>query len=450
MRFKFRFIIINRLLWLFLSLIALFFIMTLGILWFFKIDVTAQGSGVVKCRNWIDIKPQISGIIHEMRVEEGKWVEPGDLLFALDDREQKLNAAAAELDIEELKISISKIKSRLIQAKSTITEEIDAAGANLRAAAAKRRIITKGPKPEEIALARTRIKRFEIQFEKAKRDYKKKKRAFSKNLISQQELDIIAHRKELAEVDLEMTNLELKLLLNKYDIDQAVIALAEEDRYRAIFNNTLARENELDILRNELKSAKKSMVQKEKELALLQEHVTQTRIEAPVEGYVLTHDTEHLAGKAVVKGEVVLRIGDSRDYVIDCRISENDFPLIAFGQEAKVQIKPFPRGEYKLFKAKVIQVGADINSTGSGNILNSMAGAYGMGGNPGSSKGGFFPVILDLEKPYVIHIYDDLYEIKPGFSAEVEIVIRKERMLSFLLRRILRIKGRLTPDNIHL
>jgi len=31
-----------------------------------------------------------------------------------------------------------------------------------------------------------------------------------------------------------------------------------------------------------------------------------TRTEAPVEGYVLTHDTEHLAGKAVVKGRVVI------------------------------------------------------------------------------------------------------------------------------------------------
>ena len=79
-----------------------------------------------------------------------------------------------------------------------------------------------------------------------------------------------------------------------------------------------------------------------------------------------------------------------------------------------------------------------------------MAGAYGLTGNPGSLKGGFFPVILDLEKPYIIHIYDDLYEIKPGFSAEVEIVTRKERMVTFLLRRILRIKGRLTPDNINL
>lgn len=424
--------------------------MTMGILWLFKIDVTAHGSGVVKCRRWIDIKPQISGILHEMRVKEGQWVELGDLLFTLEDREQKLNAAAAELDIEELKISIAKIKSRLNQAIVTIAEEIDAAGANLRAAGANCRIVTKGPKPEEITLARTRIRRFKIQLEKAKRDYKKKKRAFSKKLISQQELDIIAHRKELAEVDLEMTNTELKLLLNKYDVDQIAMALAEEDRYRAIFNKTLARENELDILRNELISAKKSMVQKEKKLALLKEHVTLTRIEAPVEGYVLTHDTEHLAGKAVVKGEVVLRIGDSREYIIDCRISENDFPLIALGQEAKVQIKPFPRGEYKLFKAKVVQVGADIDGTGSQGIPNSMAGAYGLTGNPGSSKGGFFPVILDLEKPYMIHIYDDLYEVKPGFSAEVEIITRKERMMTFLLRRILRIKGKLTPDNIHL
>ncbi|MEE8399027.1 MAG: HlyD family secretion protein, partial [Desulfobacterales bacterium] len=202
--------------------------------------------------------------------------------------------------------------------------------------------------------------------------------------------------------------------------------------------------------RKDLEGAVKSLEKEEKRLAVLQEHVMLTRIKASIDGFVLSHDTEHLVGKAVVEGEVVLRLGDSREFIIDCLISEKDVPLIVPGQKAKVQITPFPRGEYRLFGARVARVGAEINGTGRNGTSRAAVSNH---GGPGSLTGpseGLFPVILSLDKPYTVYIYGDQYQIKPGFSAEVEIITRKERILHFVLRRVLRIKGKLVPENLHL
>ena len=255
---------------------------------------------------------------------------------------------------------------------------------------------------------------------------------------------------KIAESDLRLTKDELNLLHNKYDVNQIAATKADVNRCEAILKRTLARRNELEILRKDLESAVKVLVKEEKQLAVLKEHLKLTRIRAPMDGYVLTHDTEHMVGQALEEGAVVLRLGDRREYIIDCKISEKDFPLIRIGQEAKIQIKPFPKGEYKLFKGEVIRVGADINESDLPAEIGMMDKLSALTGNQLPSNEGYFPVILRLEKPYSIALFGKIYEIRPGFSAEAEIITHKEKIATFLLRRVLRIKGKLTTDKIHL
>lgn len=450
MRFKFGFVVIDRLLHLFLWLMLLFAVMVFAVLWFFEIDLTAHGTGLVKCETWVDVKPQVSGIIREMKVKEGQWVSKGDVLFVFEDRERKLEVDGTALRIAELKIAIAKSRNRLELAEEKISGEIDETRASLDAAKAQYRIIRKGPKPEELELARTRVSRYEIQAEKAARDSDQRQRAYSLKLISKQDMENAVHHERLAEADLKMIRGELNLLKNRYDADQIAVAKAEVDRCQAIYAKTLARKKERGILRKDLEGAAKSLEKEEKRLAVLQEHVMLTRINASIDGYVLSHDTEHLVGEAVVEGEVVLRLGDSRQFIIDCRVSEKDVPLIVPGQKAKVQIKPFPRGEYRLFSATVARVGASINRTGPGGRSNAGAPNPGWSGSSISLNEGLFPVILKLDRPYTVDIYGDQYRIKPGFSAEVEIITRRERIVHFVLRRVLRIKGKLVPKNLHL
>jgi multidrug resistance efflux pump len=450
MKFRIKFNFINNLLTLFMVVLSFGFVAIFGLLWVFVLDVTAGGQGVVKCRNWIDIKPEIRGIVREMLVKEGQWVKEGDVLFSLEDRERELEVEETELRIAESEIAIAKLRNTLILTADKLVGEITEARALIDAAKANYRIVCKGPKKEEISLAKSKILRARKQLKKSSKDYELANAAYEVKVVTRLEVEQALHMMNLAQMDLRMTRDELMLLKNKYDDDQIAAAKADVDCKQAILQKTVARKSELDILRRDLESALKLKVKEEKKLSVLSEHLKLTRIVSPIDGYVLTHDTEHLIGKAVADGEVVLRIGDRKEYIIDCKVSEKDFPLVAVGQTAKVQIKPFPKGEYKLFNAEVIRVGADVKEQGLPNdsgLLDKMSVFL---NSAGSLKEGFFPVILKLEQPYDFSIFGDVYQIKPGFSAEVEIITRQERIVKYLLRKVLRIKGKLTPENIHL
>jgi len=450
MKFRVQFTIISHLMRLFMLLLILLLAMAFALIWFFRLDVTAHGNGVVKSSRWIDIKPEVKGIIRKMVVKEGQKVEKGDVLFILEDREREVEVEASLLKISELKNSITKLEKRLIMTKDEIAGAIDEAKASLAEAEANFRIAQRGPKPEEITLAKRVIERAGRYLEKTTKEYERMKRAYSLKLVSQLELDGVFHEMRLAEMDLRLARGELELLRNRYDTDQISAARAHVNRRKASLARVLARENEVGLLRQDLTTAFRALAKEEKQLAVLKEHLKLTRVTAPIDSYVLTHDTEHLEGKAVLEGEVVIRLGDTSEYIIDCKVPERDFPLVNVGQEARVTIKPFPKGEYKLFKARVLTVGADIKVQGPGSNPGMMYKLSGFLGQPMGMEEGYYPVILALERPYTMHLFGNLYEIRPGFSAEVEIIVEDARIATFLLRRVLRIKGKLTSDKIHL
>ncbi|MCF6249387.1 MAG: HlyD family secretion protein [Desulfobacula sp.] len=164
----------------------------------------------------------------------------------------------------------------------------------------------------------------------------------------------------------------------------------------------------------------------------------------------MTYDTQHLKGKAVSKGEVVLKIGGTDEFLIECRISEKDFPLVKNGQKARVTIKPFPKGEYKLFSAIVVTTGMDSDSGGPPASIGIEDKINALMNGPQALKENYYPVTLKLEKPYYMLLFGNRYEVKPGFSAQVQIIVEDERIATLLFKRVLRIKGKMSLDNIHL
>lgn len=442
MRLRLQITLIDNILTLFFLLLVLFFVMILALFWFFRMNITATGEGKVICAQWVDIKPEVSGILKNMYVKEGQAVKQGDLLLSLENRERKLEIESSLHTINGIRNKIANFEKSLsikeVEVSGTILEVQSA----LKEAKAEYRIMKKGPKIEEISFVRRTVQRAVLQIEKANLDYDRMEKAFSLKLVSQQELDNISHQKLLAKTDLELEKDKLALLLNKYDNDQLDTAQARIERQQAIFLKAVSRKKEVIILEQNLMTEQKALITEEKKLAVLKKKLDLTNIFSPFNGIVMTYDPEHMVGRAVVKGEVVLKIGDTKDYFIECKISEKDFPLIKIGQEARITMKPFPRGEYKLFSAKVFTVGLESKE--------GMGTGLGLSDTLNGLKGNYYPVTLKLEKPYFMVLFGNRYEVKPGFSAEAEIIIEDERIATLLFKRVLRIKGKLTPTTIHL
>lgn len=440
---RFSFIVVNNLMKIFIILLTLFISIIFLIIGIFYIDTTAVGTGILKCKDWIDVKPEVDGIIKEINVIEGQQIKQGDILLVLEDRERKIEVQKAEHNIAKLNYEVTKINNRLQLSENTINGAIREAHASLSTAEAKYKIASAGAKPEEISLAEARIQKAKRNLDKARNDYPRLAKAYSLKIISQMQLEDAMHKVRLAESDLRVSEDELKLVKNKYDQNEVSAAKGDVERCRAVLEKEMAKLKELDILKASRDDAYNLIKMENEKLQVLKEHLALTRISSPISGYILTHDTEHMVGQSVSHGQTVMRVGDCGEFVVDCLISERDFPLVNEGQPAKVQVAPFPKGEYKLFEAKVIKVGSDIYNADPTTI--------------GMDKGidqdeveGYYPVILLLMKPYHFFIYGDEYKFKPGFSAEVEIILEKERIISYLFRKVLRITGKFSKDRIHL
>ena len=450
MRIKLQFAFIDHILRIFLILLALLFTLIFVLFWFFRMDITAKGEGKVICASWVDVKPEIDGLIKSMAVNEGEKIKKGNLLFTLEDRDRKLETESSLQKLAELKNNIAMIKQNLAIRQENVSSTIAEAKAALNEAEAGFRIMEKGPKAEEISLGQRSVKRASQQLEKANLDFDRMEKAFSLKLVSQQELDNYSHQRILFLTDLGLAKDKLALLMNKYDKDQMDTARARLARQQAVLRNALARKKEVDILKQELITTQKAFITEEKKLEAAMERLMLTKVTAPISGFIMTYDTKHLEGRAVSKGEIVLKIGGTDEYLIECQISEKDFPLVKTGQKARVAIKPFPKGEYKLFSATVATTGIDSTTGGPSSSIGIEEKINTLINGPQALKENYYPVTLKLEKPYHMIVFGNRYEVKPGFSAEASIIVEDERIATLLFKRVLRIKGRFTQDNIHL
>ena len=456
---KAAFLIVNHIMRMCLIVFGLLFFVTVLIIWFFKLDITSTGTGIIKTKDWIDVKPEVAGIIKRMGIKEGQKVKKGQILFFLEDRERRIEVETAKLKITELSNEISKLKKEIRLAETRIRLNIKEANANLTVAKARERIVSSGPKVEEINLAKSRVELAAINLENAITDHQTTKRAYSLKVAGRKELDNSLYMIKLYKANHLVALNEFSLLMNRYSQDDIQATKAEVERLKAIYDKAVFQKKEPEILQKDLQSAIEAKLKEEKHLQVVLTRRQLTRVKAPISGYVLTHDTEHMQGRAVKPGETVLRLGNSSKFIIEAKVSEVDFPLIQEGQIARVQIKPFPKGEYRLFNATVTNVGEDVKTTGPpSNLgmaerLSVLMKAPNFAANPvalESLRQSYFPVILEIEKPYRMVLYGHTYEIKPGYSVEIDIITQQERVLIYLLRRILRVKGKLTPDYIHL
>ncbi|WP_300464416.1 HlyD family efflux transporter periplasmic adaptor subunit [Desulfobacula sp.] len=450
MRIRLQFVFIDHILRIFLLLLALLFTLIFIVFWFLRMDITATGEGKVICAEWMDVKPEIDGIIKRMDVNEGEKIRKGDLLFVLEDREKKLETQSSLQKIVEFRKNIANIRQNFAIRKKDVSSTIEEAKASLSEAEAGFRIMKKGPKNEEINLAKRNIKRAGQQVEKATLDFDRMEKAFSLKLISRQDLDNSSHIKTMALTDLALSKDRLALLMNKYDKDQLDTARARLKRQRVVLAKAFVRQKEMDIFKQELVSAQKALVTEENRLEALTDKLLLTQVTAPISGIIMTYDTKHLEGKAVSRGEVVLKIGGTDAYLIECQISEKDFPLVKPGQNARVTMKPFPKGEYKLFSATVATTGIDSKAGGPSAKIGIEEKINTLINGPLVLKENYYPVTLKLERPYHMLVFGNRYEVKPGFSAEAQIIVEDERIATFLFKRVLRIKGKMIWDNIHL
>ncbi len=234
----------------------------------------------------------VSGVIGEMRVEEGSRVEAGQALVLLRQEEQiaRLALARANLDV----------------ARSD--DEMHRTGARLA----------------EIEKAKAALASAEVRQEQAVREVERR--------------EVMIKSRSIGIEELERALRDAKI--SRHDLDEA--------RWQYALVNELFRKEETEMARNRLKAAQAQV--KEMEAAL-----EKTVLRAPVSGSVLRIFNEPGEAYSMFSPSPVLSMGDTTVMRVRVEVDERDVARIKKGQKAYVSADAFGRRRFAGVVSKLEQ-----------------------------------------------------------------------------------------------
>jgi len=411
---------------------------------FFRVDLVVRGNGYVKCKEWTDVRVGIAGIINNVRVREGEWVIEGDVLLMLDEKHLALDVNAGKLKIKEEKIVINSLQHKIKALQMYKKTEKNEAESKVIEAKARLNDIENGLKPEEIILAKQKIKRSEEILRQSQINAVQMQRAYDLKLISGQIVKEALHNLSLAQIDKTTVETELALLQKKYNENDWKVANSILNTALTKKEQILSNKYDLIVLQGDLERAKNRLVLEQQLLSNKKHQLSLVIVRAPIAGYVMTQEPEHLVGRVVQDGSSVIRIGDHRKFVVECCISERDSPLLMVGQKARVFIHAFPQDEYKLLTGTVIKVGVEANNINPEAIQENNDRVM------FKKNERYTSVLVELDENSATTTFGKKDNLRPGFSADLDIITGSEYLWILLLRKVLRIKGMFVTEKLQL
>lgn len=281
----------------------------------------------------VELSFRLPGWVKERPVDEGDAVKKGQVVARLDDTELKQEVAlrTAELNNSEAVLAELDAGSR--------PEDIAASEAEMQRAKAALAELVAGSRPEDIAAAEASADAAKVEVDRTQLDYDRLKKLRDEGIATQNEYDNALSALNSAKARLNEAQAKLRLVKagpRVEQIDQARQALAAaQQRYEVVRKGP----------REETKQAARARVNQMRQgLAQAETRLTYTEIASPVDGIVLSKNTE--AGEFVSAGTPIVTVADLKDIWLRAYVDEPDLPRVKLGQKARVQTDGGPKDRY--------------------------------------------------------------------------------------------------------
>ena len=213
-----------------------------------------------------------------------------------------------------------------------------------------------------------------------------------------------------------------------YVIEKALVKVAKTRSKQA---EELA--NQRQNLSQRLNETDNSLSRRQAELQRIEAEISKSVVRAPTAGKILKLDVRN-PGQRVSSGDAIAHIVPSNSpLVIKTQVYPQDIAKVETGQTVQMQVSAYPYPDYGTLQGKVIEMTPDALPC-QGNCLGG-ATAY-------------YEVVVMPEKSYLVKggsVTNDSaarqYPIEPGMEVTADIISRKERVITFILR-----KARLLAD----
>lgn len=383
-----------------------------------KIDEITRGQGrVIPSQQVQVVQSYDGGIVSELLVKEGQFVEQGQPLVKID----QTRAVSSQRENRSQYLSLLAKQSRL-KALATDTEfeqdpEIKMEAPNLYAQEYALYKASKAELASQIAVAQEQVKQRERELAET---YAKLQQAKEGYALAKRELDVTKPLEASGAVsEVDLLRLERDTARLRGDRDQAIeqvgrvkSAITEAKRKIGEINTSFLNQVRTDLSET---TAKLSAIF-EVSIAL-DDKVKQSVLKSPVNGTVsrLFYNT---VGGVIQPGKEVLELVPADDtLVLETKITPRDIAFVGVNQPAAVKLTAYDYTIYGTMEAKVKSIAADSIIDEEGNA--------------------FYIVKVQTLKP---SLGEDL-PIIPGMVAQVDIITGKKSLLSYLLKPVLKAKS---------
>ncbi len=420
----------------------------------------------------VEVKSNVSGEIEQLLIEEGDYVEKGQELLRLDDEQvserrkqaqANLGSSRASLeqarsqtfltekrqssDIQQLKNAVKSAEASLASVEATATQQLSSAQTDIERS---RNMLEQ----DRIALSQAKItlqqadiqleqnqaneSSAKIEFDNVTAEYERQKDLYTKKYVSKKSLEDAELRlsqvkssyqtaqknvtSQTKSIESQKRNIEARdrAIANR----QATIRLQEQNlgtiktsqeantkRSKADLESAKIRlqqaletvEQETSVSINSEIQAQSGLLRAESALQSIDDELGWTVVKAPLSGRVTRLAFEE--GEIVMgsrsgygsQGPAILVISDLSKMVVKTRINEAEISKVALGQQAEITIDAYPN---LLFSGEVTEIAPSANT------------------GQGSSGVVAFEVVIEIATSE--------YELLPGMSANVDIIVFDE------------------------
>jgi len=390
--------------------------------WYAKMDtgVPLGGQVVIESSDQI-IQHLEGGIVEKINVQDGDFVNKGDILIQFSDTKARTSLASLEANYYEAVAKASRLiaedkkldnikfsedlnslnevkKSKLVNAqleifynnKSTFEKEKKIASQKIDSLNSQIRSLN-----DTIASLNSLLSSYKTEAKE------------------QQELydDRLIDKVKLREVTRKIESIESDISKNKTEIEKAKIQIME-----VTIQLSLNQENFFRQVKNKLREAQTSIEDMKARMAGIQDVLSRTALKAPVSGVVLDLNV-HTIGAVVSPGKPILEIvpKDSK-LIIKASLSPEYIDYARVGLKANMMFPAFQlKGRFiNNIEGEVIFVAPDSTTDSNGNS--------------------FYTIKLAVDKAGVQTLKDEKLVLLAGMPASVVIKIGKQTALEYLLR----------------
>lgn len=368
--------------------LAVMILLGVGFIAVARIQNSVEAQGEVHVERYQVVRPQVAGLVTEVRAEPGDWVRTGQVLLQLQDYQLQKDLLTARMSLDETRSRLQKLRT-----EQHLQLEI------LHPLKIERQRSEIGRSLLEKRLAASQVKEAELELEAARERLRQAEELTDEGLISERELQEHRQRALAAEqrhIQAGITERTVAMQTPTLETELELLT-GEQNRELATL------EAEIEGLETELAEWTGQVEQ----LEVLQELQT---LRAQMDGVLVGSPVLDLLGQYVQAGQELMTIIDTASIQFVTLVPEQALVQVRAGQPAQVEIAGLPKNQFRLFTGRVAKVLQEPRLESPSLTARQ---------NP------LYPVQIRLEEPW-IPLDEDRFYLRGGMRGTAKIAYRRD------------------------